>query len=77
MWGRIEPPMPADPDRGRRWADHRRTLEAIAWKCRTNSPWRDLSRSASSGTRARITFRWASRTASWSDRRAVCPVTHL
>ncbi|MDQ0383243.1 transposase [Streptomyces sp. DSM 42143] len=34
--------MPADPVRGRRWAEHRRTLEAIAWKCRTCSPWRDL-----------------------------------
>ncbi len=34
--------MPADPVRGRRWADHRRTLEAIAWKYRTCSPWRDL-----------------------------------
>ncbi|MFB7368436.1 transposase [Streptomyces sp. NPDC056222] len=38
MWSRIEPLMPADPVRGRRWADHRRTLEAIAWKYRTNSP---------------------------------------
>ncbi len=42
MWDRIEPLMPADPVRGRRWADHRRTLEAIARKYRTNSPWRDL-----------------------------------
>ncbi|QIY59495.1 IS5 family transposase [Streptomyces sp. RPA4-5] len=42
MWDRIEPLMPADPVRGRRWADHRRILEAIAWKYRTNSPWRDL-----------------------------------
>ena len=42
MWDRIEPLMPADPVRGRRWADHRRTLEAIAWKHRTCSPWRDL-----------------------------------
>ncbi|XMN11312.1 IS5 family transposase [Streptomyces griseobrunneus] len=42
MWSRIEPLMPADPVRGRRWADHRRTLEAIAWKYRTSSPWRDL-----------------------------------
>ncbi|MFJ3861744.1 IS5 family transposase [Streptomyces sp. NPDC090085] len=40
--GRIEPLMPADPVRGRRWADHRRTLEVIAWKYRTCSPWRDL-----------------------------------
>ncbi len=42
MWDRTEPLMPADPVRGRRWADHRRTLEAIAWKYRTNSPRRDL-----------------------------------
>ncbi|MFE5893836.1 IS5 family transposase [Streptomyces sp. NPDC056462] len=42
MWVRIEPLMPADPARGRRWADHRRILEAIAWKYRTGSPWRDL-----------------------------------
>lgn len=42
MWGRIKPLMPADPVRGRRWADHRRTLEAIVWKYRTGSPWRDL-----------------------------------
>jgi transposase len=39
---RIEPLMPADPVRGRRWADHRRALEAIAWKYRTDSPRRDL-----------------------------------
>ncbi|MEU5234555.1 IS5 family transposase [Streptomyces anulatus] len=42
MWDRIEPLMPTGPIRGRRWADHRRTLEAIAWKYRTCSPWRDL-----------------------------------
>jgi transposase len=42
MWDRIEPLMPANPVRRRRWADHRRTLEAIAWKYPTNSPWRDL-----------------------------------
>lgn len=42
MWERIGPLMPADPVRGRRWADHRRTLEAIAWKYRTGAPWRDL-----------------------------------
>ncbi|MET7988864.1 MULTISPECIES: transposase [unclassified Streptomyces] len=39
---RLEPLRPADPVRGRRWVDQRRTLEAIAWKYRTNSPWRDL-----------------------------------
>lgn len=34
--------MPTDPVRGQRWANHRGTLEATAWKYRTNSPWRDL-----------------------------------
>ncbi|MER5619354.1 transposase, partial [Streptomyces sp. NPDC002215] len=42
MWDRIEPLMLADPVRGRRWADHRRTLGGIAWKYRTGSPWLDL-----------------------------------
>ncbi|WLQ62362.1 transposase [Streptomyces sp. NBC_01201] len=42
VWDRIEPLMPADPSRGRRRADQRRTLEAIAWKYRTCSSWRDL-----------------------------------
>lgn len=41
MWDRTEPLVPADPVRGRGWTDHRRTLEAIAWKNRTNSPWLD------------------------------------
>jgi transposase len=40
MWDRIEPLMPADLVRDRRWADHGRTLEAIAWKYRTGSPYR-------------------------------------
>ncbi|MEV7685080.1 IS5 family transposase [Streptomyces bungoensis] len=60
MWDRIEPLMPADPVRGRRWADHRRTLEAIAWKYRTNSPWRDLPDELGSFQTARNRLiRWA------------------
>ncbi|MEV7030136.1 IS5 family transposase [Streptomyces sp. NPDC093272] len=60
MWDRIEPLMPADPARGRRWADHRRTLEAIAWKYRTNSPWRDLPRELDSfQTAHKRLIRWA------------------
>ncbi|MEU0008028.1 transposase [Streptomyces sp. NPDC006314] len=39
---RIDPLMPADPVHGRRWADHRRTLEAIAWRYRTRWPWWDI-----------------------------------
>lgn len=60
MWGRIEPLMLADPVRGRRWADHRRTLEAIAWKYRTCSPWRDLPEELGSfQTAHKRLIRWA------------------
>ncbi|WP_412079583.1 IS5 family transposase (plasmid) [Streptomyces xanthophaeus] len=60
MWNRIGPLMPADPARGRRWADHRRTLEAIAWKYRTCSPWRDLPEELGSfQTAHKRLIRWA------------------
>ena len=60
MWGRIKPLMPTDPVRGRRWADHRRTLEAIAWKYRTCSPWRDLpSELGAFQTAHKRLIRWA------------------
>ncbi|MGW3397875.1 IS5 family transposase [Streptomyces hydrogenans] len=60
MWDRIEPLMPADPVRGRRWADHRRTLEAIAWKYRTCSPWWDLPDELGSfQTAHKCLIRWA------------------
>ncbi|MFF2216125.1 IS5 family transposase [Streptomyces antibioticus] len=60
MWDRIEPLMPADPVRGRRWANHRRTLEAIAWKYRTCSPWRDLPEELGSfQTAHKRLIRWA------------------
>ncbi|MFF3585111.1 IS5 family transposase [Streptomyces mirabilis] len=60
MWDRIEPLMPADPVRGRRWADHRQTLEAIAWKYRTCSPWRDLPAELGSfQTAHKRLIRWA------------------
>lgn len=43
LWEVIAPVMPSSaPRRGRPWNDHRRTLEAIAWRFRTGSPWRDV-----------------------------------
>jgi transposase len=43
LWALIEPAMPnSDGRRGRPWNDHRRTMEAIIWRFRTGSPWRDL-----------------------------------
>ena len=43
MWARLEPYLPnRSPRRGGRWADHREVIEAIAWKYRTGSPWREV-----------------------------------
>jgi putative transposase len=42
LWAVIETVLPAGPRPGRPWNDHRRTLEGIAWRFRTGSPWRDL-----------------------------------
>jgi len=43
LWAVVEPVLPARAGRrGRPWNDHRRTLEGIAWRFRTGSPWRDL-----------------------------------
>jgi putative transposase len=43
LWAVIEPVLPSGAGRrGRPWNDHRVTLEAIAWRFRTGSPWRDL-----------------------------------
>lgn len=43
LWAVVERVMPSSAGRrGRPWNDHRRTLEGIAWRYRTGSPWRDL-----------------------------------
>src|SRR3954465_4553138 len=43
MGARIEPLLPDRvPRRGGRWSDHRPVVEAICWRLRTGSPWRDL-----------------------------------
>lgn len=43
LWALIEPVLPTNQRRrGRPWNDHRRTLEGIAWRFRTGSPWSDL-----------------------------------
>lgn len=43
MWARLEPLLPdRAPRRGGRWSDHREVVEAIIWRFRTGSPWRDL-----------------------------------
>jgi len=43
LWAVLESVLPADAGRpGRPWNNHRKTLEGIAWRFRTGSPWRDL-----------------------------------
>ncbi|MEU3724446.1 transposase [Streptomyces sp. NPDC031705] len=43
QWARIEPLLPdRSPKRGGRWRDHRQVIDAIAFKCRTGTPWMDL-----------------------------------
>lgn len=43
MWARIELLLPdRSARRGGRWIDHRLVVEAICWRFRTGSPWRDL-----------------------------------
>ena len=42
-WARIEALLPSvAPRRGGRWRSHRQVIEAVAWKYRTGSPWREL-----------------------------------
>ncbi len=42
-WAWIEPLLPSSVGRrGGRWRNHRQVIEAIAWKYRTGSPWREL-----------------------------------
>jgi len=43
LWAVLESGLPADAGRpGRPWNNHRKTLEGVAWRFRTGSPWRDL-----------------------------------
>src|SRR3954449_2911839 len=42
-WAWMEPLLPSSAGRrGGRWRDHRQVIEAISWKYRTGSPWREL-----------------------------------
>ena len=43
QWALVEPLLPdRSPRRGGRWRDHRQVIDAIAWKYRTGSPWKEL-----------------------------------
>ena len=63
LWDVLKPVMPQDAGRpGRPWNDHRTTLEGIAWRFRTGSPWRDLPERYGPYTTAYNRFnRWSRR----------------
>jgi len=43
QFARLEPLLPdRTPRRGGRWMDHRQVIDAVLWRTRTGSPWRDL-----------------------------------
>ncbi|MGR7002156.1 transposase [Yinghuangia aomiensis] len=43
QWARIEPLLPdRTPRRGGRWRDHRQVTDAVAFRCRTGTPWMNL-----------------------------------
>ncbi|WP_399428537.1 IS5 family transposase [Streptomyces sp. WAC 06783] len=41
-WARLEPHLPRNVGRGRRWKSHRRVVNGILFRLRTGIPWRDL-----------------------------------
>jgi transposase len=42
-WARLEPLLPdRTPRRGGQWIDHLMIVNAVSWRTRTGSPWRDL-----------------------------------
>ena len=42
-WARLEPLLPSqEPQRGGRWADHRRVINGVFWRTRCGLPWRDV-----------------------------------
>src|SRR5687768_4581512 len=66
MLARIEPYLPdRSPRRGGRWADPCEVIEAIAWKYRTGSPWREISDELGSWKGAYSWFRRWSLDGTW------------
>jgi len=42
-WKRIEHLLPPQTEgKGRRWEDHRKTINGMLWIAKTGAPWRDL-----------------------------------
>lgn len=42
VWKQIAPLLPENGRRGKQWKGHRKVVNGILWKIRTEAPWRDL-----------------------------------
>ncbi len=42
QWSALEPLLPVNDGRGRRWSDHRTVINGILWVLNTGAAWRDL-----------------------------------
>lgn len=42
QWRALAPHLPADPQRGHAFVDHRTVLNGILWRLKTGAPWRDV-----------------------------------
>ncbi|MDQ5828104.1 MAG: transposase, partial [Chloroflexota bacterium] len=42
QWARVEPLLPPNGGRGRRWRDHRSVIDGMLWVHASGASWRDL-----------------------------------
>ncbi|AWN22810.1 IS5 family transposase [Deinococcus irradiatisoli] len=42
QWHALRPHLPANPKRGRPFAEHRRVINGILWRIKLGAPWRDI-----------------------------------
>ena len=80
FWAVVEPLLPTNGGRrGRPWNDHRDMLEAICWRYRTGSPWRDLPQELGRWQTAVTSSADTARAAGRTDRRGqlIAAARHL
>jgi transposase len=66
-WALQEPLLPdrAVARRGGQWLDHRVVIDAVVWRTRTGSPWRDLPGEFGNGKTVSMRHRRWSRDGTW------------
>ena len=67
QWARLEPLLPAGAATGRPVRDRRQVINAIRWRVRTGSPWRDMPDRYGPWETAYSVFRAWQRDGTWAD----------